>query len=72
MHFVKVDWLAACNALRVVGAVLFVSFGVGVKFAQSSSQCRDDPHSPIPVETCQTLLTNKKQGNLDTPLTLLS
>ena len=34
----KVDWLAACIALRVVGAVLVVSFDVGVKFAQSSSQ----------------------------------
>jgi hypothetical protein len=28
----------ACIALRVVGAVLVVSFGVGKKFAQSFSQ----------------------------------
>ena len=31
---IKVDWLAACIALRVVGIELVV----GVKFAQSSSQ----------------------------------
>jgi hypothetical protein len=35
---IKVDWLAACIALRVVGAVLVVFLGRGVKFAQSSSQ----------------------------------
>jgi hypothetical protein len=34
----KVDWLAVCIALRVAGAVLFIFLGVGVKFAQSSSQ----------------------------------
>jgi hypothetical protein len=33
----KVDFLSACFAPRVVGAVL-VSSGVGVKFAQSSGQ----------------------------------
>jgi hypothetical protein len=31
-ELIKVDWLAACTAIRVVGAVLFVLF------AQSSSQ----------------------------------
>jgi hypothetical protein len=35
---IKVYWLAAYIALRVVGAVLRVSSGVVVKFAQSSSQ----------------------------------
>jgi len=35
---IKVDWLAACIALRVVGAVLAVFLGRGVKFAQSSNQ----------------------------------
>jgi hypothetical protein len=34
----KVDWLAVCIALRVVGAVLVVFLGVVVKFAQFSSQ----------------------------------
>jgi hypothetical protein len=34
----KKVWLDACIALRVVGAVLVVFFGVGVKVAQSSSQ----------------------------------
>jgi hypothetical protein len=28
---IKVDWLAACIALRMVGAVVVVSSGVGVK-----------------------------------------
>jgi hypothetical protein len=50
------DWLAACIALRVVGAVLVVSTGVGVKFSKSSSQWE---------EMSQTLLTNKKQRNLN-------
>jgi hypothetical protein len=35
---IKVDWLAACVALRVVGAVYLFSSGVGIKFAQSFSQ----------------------------------
>ncbi len=35
---IKEDCLAACVALRVVGAVLVVFSGVGVKFAQFSSQ----------------------------------
>jgi hypothetical protein len=35
---IKVDWLAACIALRVVGTVLVFFSGIGVKFAQSSSQ----------------------------------
>jgi hypothetical protein len=34
----KVDWLAIFIALRVVGSVLFIFLGIGVKFAQSSSQ----------------------------------
>jgi hypothetical protein len=40
------------------------SSGAGIKFAQSSSQweARADPK---PEEMTQTLLTNKKQGNLD-------
>jgi hypothetical protein len=43
---------------------LFWSFssGVGVKFAQSSSQWKAKAG---PEEISQTLLTNKKQGNLD-------
>jgi hypothetical protein len=53
---IKVDWLAASIALRVFGAVLVVSSGVGVKFAQTSSQWE---------ARAQALLTNEKQGNLD-------
>jgi hypothetical protein len=66
-----VDWLAACIALGVAGAVFFNSSGVGVQFAQSSSQWEA---KPIPEAMSQTLLTN---NNLETwtkktPLTLLS
>jgi hypothetical protein len=35
---IKVDWLAACIALGVDGAVFIVFPGDGVKFAQSASQ----------------------------------
>jgi hypothetical protein len=35
---IKVDWLAACIALKVVGSVFVISYGVGVQFAQTSSQ----------------------------------
>jgi hypothetical protein len=59
---IKVDWLAACIALRVVGTALFVFPRVGVKFAQSSSQWEA---RAIAEEMSQTLLTNKKQENLD-------
>jgi hypothetical protein len=36
---IKVNRLAACITLSVVGAALAVILGVGVKFAQFSSQC---------------------------------
>jgi hypothetical protein len=39
-----------------------LSSGVGVKFAQYSSQWKQ---GPIPEEMSQTLLTHKNQGNLD-------
>jgi hypothetical protein len=42
---------------------LFLS-GVGVQFAQSSRRL-DWKQGPIPEEIYQTLLTNKKQGNLN-------
>ncbi len=61
---IKVDWLAACIALGVVGAVLVVSSGISVKFAQSSSQWEQGV-IPEEIPQSQTLLTNKKQGNLD-------
>jgi hypothetical protein len=50
----KVDWPAACNALRMVGVVFVFSIGVGEKFAQSSSQWEA---RLIPEEMSQTLLT---------------
>jgi hypothetical protein len=60
---IKVDWLAACIALRVVGVV---SSGVSVKFAQSASQweARADTLRNVP-NMVQTLLSNKKQGNVN-------
>jgi hypothetical protein len=53
-------------ALKVVGTTGYwsFSFGIGVKFAQSSSQ-REARAYTVLKEMSQTLLTNKKQGNLD-------
>jgi hypothetical protein len=56
----KVGWIAACIAQTVIGAVLVI-------FLQ---RCLNSPRAngkqgPIPEEMSQTLLTNKKQGNLD-------
>jgi hypothetical protein len=58
----KVDWLAACIALRVVSAVLVFSTRVGVNLHNPRANGKQ---GPIPEEISQTLLTNKKQGNLD-------
>jgi hypothetical protein len=57
---IKVDWLAA--GIRVVSAVFVISPGVGVQFAHSSSQWEARNATE---EKSQTLLNNKKQGNLD-------
>jgi hypothetical protein len=57
--FVKVDWLAA---LRVVGFVLVVSFGVGVNFRNPLTYKKQ---GLIPEKITKTLQTNKKQGILD-------
>ncbi len=54
------DWLAACIAQRVVGAVFH--FVVGVQFAMFSNQWEA---YTVPKEMSQTLLTNKKKGNVD-------
>jgi hypothetical protein len=56
---IKVDWLAACIALRWLALYLSFSSGIDVQFAQSSSQWE------AREEMSQTLLTNKTQGNLD-------
>ncbi len=45
----------------IVGAV---TVHVGVEFVQSLSPA-NEKQGPIPEEMSQTLLTNKKQGNLD-------
>jgi hypothetical protein len=52
----KVDWLAACIAIRVVGAVIVVVPWHWRKLAQSASQWKQ---GPIPEEIYQMLLTNK-------------
>jgi hypothetical protein len=58
---IKVDWLDAYIALRVTGVHWLFSSGVGVKFAQSSANGK---RRPKPKEISQTMLSNKKQGNL--------
>ncbi len=51
----KVDWLDACMAQKEIGAVLVVFHNPQANGKQA----------PIPEEMSQTLLTNKKQRNLD-------
>jgi hypothetical protein len=58
----KSDWLAACIAPRWLALYWSFFSGVGVKFAQSSSQWKQ---GPIPEDMSQTLLMKWKQGNLD-------
>jgi hypothetical protein len=60
---IKVDWLDVCIALKWLELYWSVSSGVGLKFAQPSKA--NGMQSTIPEEIYQTLLTNKKQGNLD-------
>jgi hypothetical protein len=57
---IKVDWLDACVAKRVVGSVLVILFRRWRKFCTILRK-----QGPIPEEISQILLTNKKQGNLD-------
>jgi hypothetical protein len=54
---IKVDWLAACFALRVVGAVFVIFLRRWRTILHNSPANRK--------QMFQTLLTNKKQGNLD-------
>jgi hypothetical protein len=54
-----VDWLAACIALRVVGAVLVVFLQRWRKICTANWK-----QGSIPEEIYQALLTNEKQGNL--------
>ncbi len=59
---IKVNWLANCIALRVVGAV-FVIFPPELAYNLLSPPA-NGRQEPIPEEMYQTLLT-KKRGNLD-------
>jgi hypothetical protein len=61
---IKVDWLNACTLLRGIVAVLVVFLSKIVKFALHNPPA-SGKQWPIPEEISQTLLTNKKQGNLD-------
>jgi hypothetical protein len=54
--FIKVDLLAACIALKVVGAVLVVILRSWRKIC--TIQFANRRQAPIPEEMSQTLLTN--------------
>jgi hypothetical protein len=60
---IKVDWLAACTALRVVGAVLVIFLRRWRKILHNPSA--NGKQGLIPEEISQNLLANKKQENLD-------
>jgi hypothetical protein len=60
---IKVDFLEACIALRVVGAVLVV-FPPALAYNLHNPPA-NGKQGPIPEEILQILLTSKKQGNLD-------
>jgi hypothetical protein len=62
--YVEKSGLACCLHFFLEWLALYFSFfsGVVVQFAQSSDYGKQ---GPIPAEMSQTLLTNKKQGNLD-------
>jgi hypothetical protein len=61
----KSEWLDACIALRMVGAVLVVFLRRWRKNCGTLQAPANGKEEPIPEEIYQTLLTNKKQGNLD-------
>jgi hypothetical protein len=44
---IKVDWLAACIALRVVGTVMSFSSGVGVQFYSSPAKGKQGKDTPL-------------------------
>ncbi len=58
---IKVDWLAACIALRVVVGAVLVVFLLRWHKISTTIQWKE---RQIPEEMSKTLLTNKKQGNL--------
>ncbi len=59
---IKGDWLAACIALKVVGAVFLFPPALAYNL---HSPPANEKRELIPEEMSQTLLTNMKQGNLD-------
>jgi hypothetical protein len=61
--WIKVDWLDACIALELVGAVLVVFLRRWRKNLHNPPA--NGKQGPIPEKISQTLLINKKQGILD-------
>jgi len=59
---IKVDWLVACIALRVVCAE-FVIILRRCRTICKILHAANEKQGPIPEEMFETLLTNKKQGN---------
>jgi hypothetical protein len=62
---IKVNWFDACIALRIVSAVFVVFLRRWRKIYRILQALANGQQGPIPEEMFQTLLTNKKQGNLD-------
>jgi hypothetical protein len=60
---IKTDWFDACIALRVIDALLVVFLRRWRKICTIHQPM--EAQGPIPEEISQTMLTNKKQGNLD-------
>jgi hypothetical protein len=58
-----VDWLAACIAFKVAGAVLDIFLPRWRKNFHNPPA--NGMQGPIPEEMSQTLQTNTQQGNLD-------
>ncbi len=61
---IKVDCLAACIALKVVGDVPYILFLPALAYNLLIPPAYGK-QGPIPEELSQTQLTNKKQGNMN-------
>jgi hypothetical protein len=62
---IKVDWLAAYIALRVVGGWRYICQFPAALAYNLHSPPANGKQGPISEEMSQTLLTNNKKGNLD-------
>jgi hypothetical protein len=59
---IKIDWLAACIELKVVGAMLVVFLW---RWSKIFTILQQKKQGLIPEEMSLTLLTNKKQRNVN-------